>query len=90
MYAKEILDEVENLAYLYMLKAEISIMTWVLLTELNDPEDGAGIAFLKGRYRRKAEFNDSLIKLSKQLSSPAMAIESKIAESTWLNDSKKR
>lgn len=83
-------EEIENLSYRYMLKHEICTMTGANLEAMNDPDHLVGIAFLKGRYRRKAEYNDSVIKLSKQLSSPAMAIESKIAENAWLNDSKKR
>ena len=34
--------------------------------------------FMTGRIKRKAEFHDSIIQLSKQLSSPAMQIEQKI------------
>ena len=90
MCSAELLAEVEGLSYRYMLKHEICLITGVSLNDINDPDHPIGIAFLKGRYRRKAEFNDSLIQLSKQLSSPAMAIESKVAEHTWLNDMKKR
>lgn len=89
-YTDQLLEEVQGFAYKYLLKNEIALITGVALDHLNDPEHPAGIAFLKGRYLRKAEFNGSLIQLSKQLSSPAMAIEHKIAESAYLNDSKKR
>jgi hypothetical protein len=87
---EEILAEVQDFAYRYMLKNEIAIITGVAIERLSDQEDPAGIAFLKGRYMRKAELNGSVIQLTKQLSSPAMAIEHKIAESTYLNDLKKR
>lgn len=89
-YTDQLLEEVQGFAYKYLLKNEIALITGVSQNHLNDPEHPAGIAFLKGRYLRKAEFNGSLIQLSKQLSSPAMAIEHKIAESAYLNDSKKR
>jgi|GEM_PF-1222194 len=87
---EELLSEIQGFAYKYLLKNEIALITGVSLDHLNDPEHPAGIAFLKGRYLRKAEFNGNIIQLSKQLSSPAMAIEHKIAESAYLNDSKKR
>ena len=88
MYSSEVLNEVTDFAYKYLLKQEISVITDVNIEDLNEPSHPAGQAFLKGRYMRKAEFNASVISLSKQLSSPAMAIESKIAESTFLNDQK--
>lgn len=88
--SESLLSEIEGFAYKYLLKNEIALITGVSLEHLNDPDHAAGIAFLKGRYLRKAEFNGNIIQLSKQLSSPAMAIEHKIAESVYLNDSKKR
>lgn len=90
MYSDEVLSEIEGFAYKYLLKHEIALITGADPSDLGNPDHPAGVAFLKGRYRRKAEFNDSLIQLSKQLSSPAMAIEYKIAESAYLNDQKKR
>ena len=88
MYNENVLQEVTEFAYKYLSITEIALITGVDRLDLKDPESPAGIAFLKGRYMRKAEFNSSVISLSKQLSSPAMAIESKIAEMTFLNDQK--
>lgn len=84
----ELLSEVEDFAYKYMSKEDIAIITGVDILSLSDQNNQAGLAFLKGRLKRKAEFNYSLIKLTNQLSSPAMAIEYKIAEQTFLNDLK--
>ena len=88
MLPESILNEIEGFAYCYLEKHEIAAITGAILECLSDPEHEVGKAFLKGRYRRKAEFNQNLIKLSNQLSSPAMAIEQKIAEQAWLNDLK--
>lgn len=86
---EEQLNDIELFAYQYMLRADISLITGVGIDRLVNPEDPAGIAFLKGRLMRKAKFNGSLIQLTDQLSSPAMQIESKIAENTYLNDLKR-
>ncbi|MGY4385650.1 hypothetical protein ACVWYN_002696 [Pedobacter sp. UYP24] len=88
MYSPEILQEVTDFAYKYLLIAEIAIITGVEIDDLKDKLHPVHQAFLKGRYMRKAEYNSSVIALSKQLSSPAMAIESKIAETAFLNDHK--
>ena len=82
----EQLDEIEQFAYKYMLRHEIALITDVPAQLMFDESHPAGIAFLKGRLKRKAEFNGEVIKLSKQLSSPAMAIEKAIAENTNLMD----
>lgn len=84
------LEDIEYYSYRYLSKSEIAVITGVPLSLLDNVEHGIGKAFLKGRYMRKAEFHDSIIKLSKQLSSPAMQIEQKIAEQTFINDSKLR
>lgn len=86
----EVSKEVEYYSYRYLDKKEIAIVTGALMECLNDPDHPIGRAFLAGRYKRKAEFNDSVIQLSKQLSSPAMQIEQRIAEQTFINDSKTR
>jgi len=85
-YTDELLTEIQEFAHCYMLKAEIAIITGADIWDINDKEHPAGIAFLKGRLLRKAEFNTAVIKLTGQLSSPAMAIEHKMAESVYLND----
>lgn len=87
---EKLYEEIEYYAYRYLDKKEISIITGALLECLDDSAHPVGRAFLSGRYKRKAEFHDSIIQLSKQLSSPAMQIEQKIAEQIFLNDSKTR
>jgi hypothetical protein len=86
VYNHEHLQEVENFAYLYLTKVETALITGVDSIDLNDPEHELYRAFQKGRLRRKAEFNGAVIKLTNQHSSPAMAIEQKIAEAAALND----
>ena len=88
MMGEELLQEIESFAYRYMLIDEIAVITGVPASDIADPDGPAGQAFLRGRLKRKAEFNDSLIQLSKQLSSPAMVIENKLAENTRINDMK--
>ena len=78
--------DVEQYAYRYLSKYEISIICGVSEALLNRDDHAVGRAFLRGRFKRKAEFHDSIIQLSKQLSSPAMQIEQKIAEQTFIND----
>lgn len=86
----EQLAEIEEFAYKYLSREEIA-----LVLELPDPtvfddeESPVFVAFWKGRLKRKAKFNASIIELSDQLSSPAQAIEIKLAEKTALNDKKK-
>lgn len=79
----EQLAEIEELAYCYMLRDQIKI---IVDCELSFSDDKAELAFQKGRLKRKAEFNSKIIQLSNQLSSPAMTIETKIAEDTFLRD----
>lgn len=79
----EVLQEVEDLAYCYMQRDQIVIITDC---ELDFGNDKVELAFQKGRLKRKAKFNMKIITLSDQLSSPAMTIESKIAEETFLRD----
>lgn len=86
MLSEDILNEIQTFAYQYLTREEISIITGVEDESLRDLENEAGKAFMKGRLLRKAEYHQSVINLSKQLSSPAMLIESKIAEQTYLND----
>lgn len=86
MHSEEVLKEIETFAYQYLTREEISMITGVEVESLRDLENEAGKAFMKGRLLRKAEYHQSVINLSKQLSSPAMLIESKIAEQTYLND----
>ena len=88
MYSEDLLQEIEHFAYCYMQRQEIAIITGTDADHLADPENPAGKALLTGRLKRKAEFNSAIIKLTAQLSSPAMAIEHKIAEQTYLNDLK--
>lgn len=86
MHSEEVLKEIETFAYQYLTREEISMITGVEVESLRDLENEAGQAFMKGRLLRKAEYHQSVINLSKQLSSPAMLIESKIATETYLND----
>lgn len=88
MFDQTILSEVERLAYLYLTTKEISTVTGIDRMELQDEDSEIGRAVNKGRLLRKAEYNQSVINLSKQMSSPAMAIESKIAEQSQLNEFK--
>lgn len=74
------LDEIEGFAYKYLTAEEISIILDIEVYELNDKAHAYGRAFLKGKLMRKAAFNLAVITLSDQLSSPAQAIELKIAE----------
>ena len=83
------IKEIESFAYRYLSRQEVSIITGVPLEKLIGQETEESLAFLRGRLIRKAEFHESIIQLSKQLSSPAMQIEQKIAEQTFLNDSKR-
>src|SRR3546814_2930908 len=80
MLTDEQLQEIESFAYRYMLIGEIALITGVDAAQLADPDGPAGQAFLRGRLKRKAEFHESLIQLSKQLSSPAMVIENRSEE----------
>lgn len=86
MDMNEKLEEIQQLAYRYMSKSEIATIAQVDLMGFSDEGSPLYQAFLKGRLIRKAEYNKSVIDLSNQLSSPALLIESKIAEQTYLND----
>jgi len=88
--AEDALKEIEDFAYRYLEKSEIALVTGVPLVKIDDESSLEGIAFLKGRLLRKAKFNESIIKLTDQLSSPAMAIELKIADAITINDRKIR
>ncbi|WP_374949617.1 hypothetical protein [Mucilaginibacter sp.] len=75
----------------YMSKADITIICSLdeqSAKNLSDPKTDEGKAFLKGRLKRKAEFNMSVCRLSDQLSSPAQAIELKLSKDIFLNDKK--
>lgn len=85
-----ITEQIEYYAYRYLSKKEISTIVEVDPCRLDDDQSAEGRSFLIGRYKRKAEFHDSIIKLSAQLSSPAMQIERDIAEQVYINDSKIR
>ena len=82
---EEQLKEIEELSHCYMQLDEIALITEIPL-EVIENDDLAHKHFIIGRLKRKAEFNGKLIQLSNQLSSPAMNIESKIAEETYLKD----
>jgi len=86
MYSDEILKDVEQFAYAYMSKSEISRITRIDPDDFLDEKGSVFLAFDTGRLRRKAEFNNEVIALSKQLSSPAMNIEVRLAEQARLED----
>lgn len=82
--------EVEQFAYNYMSKEEIAlIMELEDRASFDDEESKLYKSFWKGRLQRKAKFNGSVISLSDQLSSPAQAIEIKMAEKAAISDKKK-
>lgn len=81
----EELTEIESLAYKYMSAEDIALIRGINEEDLLDRNHHYGQAFLKGKLLRKAAFNYAVIRLSDQLSSPAQAIELKIAQ---LNDIK--
>lgn len=86
MLSDDQLTEIELLAYRYMLKSEIATIMFHSSCDLLFKQQSAINAFEKGRLKRKAEYNGKIIELSNQLSSPAMNIEAKIAEDTFLRD----
>jgi hypothetical protein len=87
--SEEQLQEIERFAYLYLSREEIALVVGLSAADLlKDAETPVGIAFQKGRIRRRADYNNSIIKLADQLSSPAQAIEAKLAQTTYLNDKK--
>lgn len=86
MYSEQLLKEIEGFAYSYLSKQNIALITGVILDELEDDGGPIMIAFYTGRLKRKAEFNNEVIALSKQLSSVAMNIEAKLAEQSRLED----
>jgi hypothetical protein len=79
------IQEIENLAYRYMLKHEIATII-CLSEEVIFSEQEAINAFNKGRLLRKADLNGKIIELSNQLSSPAILLETKLSDETFLND----
>jgi hypothetical protein len=83
------LAEIESFAYLYLEKHEIALITGCDIESLNNEYSAECKAFITGRLKRKAEFNRSLIRLTDQLSSPAMAIEHKLATTVQVNDKKR-
>lgn len=87
---QEILTEVEHFAYLYMSAPEIAILCQVpeedFMADLENTMSAIYRAFKTGRLRRKAEFTTAVMKLSDQLSSPAMKIEQEIMMDTYLDD----
>jgi len=89
MLNEQQLKEIEDFAYLYIDKKDIALVVDLAdPSVLSDTDSAAGKAFAKGRIKRKAQFHKNITALSDQLSSPAQAIESKLAESTYLNDTK--
>ncbi|MBC8053751.1 MAG: hypothetical protein H7Y13_11870 [Sphingobacteriaceae bacterium] len=82
--AVKICEEIEGFAYKYLSADEIAVIVDVDVLEILDRTTVYGKAFLKGKLLRKAKFNDNVIRLSDQLSSPAQAIELKIAEAAAL------
>lgn len=85
---QQTLDEIEGFAYKYLTKKEILIILDGSVTreQLMDEQDPHYKAFVKGRLMRKAEYNGEIIKLSKQLSSPAMALEADLAQRVSIAD----
>lgn len=79
------IQEIENLAYRYMLKPEIATII-CLSEEVIFSQQDAINAFNKGRLLRKADLNGKIIELSNQLSSPAILLETKLSDETFLND----
>lgn len=84
------LKEIEDFAYRYLRINEIALVTGVDLNLFKEEDHVVYKAFHKGRLIRKAEFNEKLIQLTNQLSSPAMALEKALAEDVKLDDLKKR
>lgn len=84
------LEQIEFFAYRYLELSEVAEVTGVEIEQLKDFERDEAKAFRKGRLKRKAQFNENLMKLSDQLSSPAMAIEQKIADKIFINDNSLR
>lgn len=84
------LEQIEFFAYRYLELIEVAEVTGVDIGQLKEPNSEHAKAFRKGRLKRKAQFNENLMKLSDQLSSPAMAIEQKIADKIFINDNSLR
>lgn len=90
MVTDEQLAEIEEFAYKYLEKWEIALVVGLPdRSVLDDSDSKEFLAFMKGRLRRKAQFNLNVIQLSDQLSSPAQGIEKKMAENIYQNDKKK-
>jgi hypothetical protein len=89
-YSTDMLKEIEEFAYSYLEKKEIALIAGIKdLSVFNDEDNPVYVAFMTGRLKRKAKFNQNVIQLSDQLSSPAQNIESKLAETIYLNDKKR-
>ena len=74
------LKEIEDFSYRYLRINEIALVTGVELDLFKEEGHAVYMAFHKGRLIRKAEYNEKVIQLSNQLSSPAMALEKALAE----------
>jgi len=86
MVNDQTLKDIEDFAYAYMSKDETALFAGIDAINLEDEKSPEGKAFVIGRLKRKVKFNQVIMALSDQLSSPAMAIELKLAEKTYLND----
>lgn len=86
------LEDVEKLAYAYNSRTEIAIILQKdvaqFILECNMNGSDIFYRFQAGRLKRNTEYNLRVMKLTDQLSSPAMAIEQKIKERTEMNDLK--
>jgi hypothetical protein len=80
------LQEIEDFSYRYLELADIALIVGIAVNEFTDDSKYLR-AFKVGRLKRKAKFNENIIKLTDQLSSPSMAIEQKMAEQAKINDS---
>lgn len=81
----DLLQEIQDFAYRYMTPSDIALILGISTEDINDITTEYGRAFVKGRLLRKAAFNYAVIRLSDQLSSPAQAIELKMAEKALLD-----
>lgn len=89
-FTPEELQEIEEFSYKYLEKKEIALILEIKDNVVFEDEDHpVFIAFWRGRLKRKAQFNQNVISLSDQLSSPAQNIEAKIAETIYINDKKR-
>lgn len=84
-FEAEKLQQIEDLAYVYMSLEEIQIITG---TEPTDFISGTleMMAFKRGRLRRKAKYHENILRLTDTLDSNGMAIEKKLQEQSQVND----